>query len=79
MSWKGSVNMFAGALEKYKEHNLGCLPQRIAIYWDGVENKQIPYVCEYEVATLNVWCVCLSYVHTVGDKCYVLMESDARE
>jgi hypothetical protein len=71
--------MFAGALEKYKEHNLGCLPQRILVYRDGVGNEQIPCVYEYEVATLKVWCVCLSYVHVVDDKCYVRMESDARE
>jgi hypothetical protein len=67
------MNAFAGALEKYKEHNLGCLPQKILIYRDGVGKGQIPYVYEYEVATLKVCCVCLSYVHVIGDKCYVLM------
>jgi aubergine-like protein len=46
--------MFIGALHKYREHNQGCLPQRIVIYRDGVGEGQIPYVNEHEVGTLKV-------------------------
>ncbi|KAJ4439862.1 hypothetical protein ANN_07990 [Periplaneta americana] len=41
------------ALQKFKEYNNGCLPQRIIIYRDGVGEGQIQYVKEHEVDTLE--------------------------
>jgi hypothetical protein len=46
--------VFTEALHKYREHNQGCLPQRIVIYRDGVGEGQIRYVYENEVGTLKV-------------------------
>jgi aubergine-like protein len=48
------MNVFTEALQKYKEYNHGCLPQRIVLYRDGVGEGQIPYVYEHEVAILKV-------------------------
>lgn len=45
---------FCRAIHKYREHNQGCLPQRIVIYRDGVGEGQIRYVYEHEVGTLKM-------------------------